>query len=259
MFACKRFLSVTTNTPNIMIYGDLGRFPLYVDGILSVIRYWFKIQYMTPCRLPKQAYTMLFNRISGSEGDANERQNWAFVVKDCLDKFGFSHVWIFSGVGDQKLFLKIFRQRIIDCFQQDWFFKLNNSNRYETYRSFKSLFEPERYLSALTLRKFRTAFVRLRFGVNQLNSNSKRFTKESDACPFCLVSETELHFLLFCPVYTALRQKYIHKYYRYNAFNRAEPMSFLLHNSSEYITRSVSMFIFYALKEREANIANLHA
>jgi hypothetical protein len=90
MFQCKRFLSVTTNTPNIIIYGDLGRFPLYVDGILSVIRYWFKIQYMTPCRLPKQAYTMLFNRISGLEGDANERQNWAFVVKDC-----FRQIWIF--------------------------------------------------------------------------------------------------------------------------------------------------------------------
>jgi hypothetical protein len=142
MFACKSFLSVTLKTPNVMIYGDLGRFPLYVDGILSMIRYWFKIQYMTPCRLPKQAFLMWLNRISAWEGDANQRHNWAFAVRECLDKFGFSHVWIFGGVGDQKLFLKIFKQRIIDCFQQDWFCKLNNSNRYEKYRSFKSLFQP---------------------------------------------------------------------------------------------------------------------
>jgi hypothetical protein len=78
-------------------------------------------------------------------------------------------------------------------------------------------------------------------------------------CVCLSVFSIEQNSLLFCPVYTELRQKYIYKYYRCNVSNRAEPMSFLLHNSSEYITRSVSMFIFYALKEREAKIANLHA
>ena len=29
MFACKRFLNVSVQTPNKMIYGDLGRYPVY--------------------------------------------------------------------------------------------------------------------------------------------------------------------------------------------------------------------------------------
>jgi hypothetical protein len=253
MFACKRFLNVNIRTPNIMVYGDLGRYPLYVDSTLYVIRYWLKLQKMALSRIPKQVYTMWCNRILGREGDANERHNWAYAVKQCLDLHGFSHVWIYGGVGDEKLFLKLFKQRMVDCFQQDWEYKLNNSERYETYRSFKSLFRPEKYLVQITLRKFRTAFARFRFGVNQLNIN-KRFTNDLVLCPSCACPETETHFLLECPLYSELREKYIFKFYR--QANNFQPLLFLMQNTRESVTRSVAMFIFYALKEREIRITN---
>ena len=32
LFACKKFLGVKQNTPNIMIYGECGRFPLYIES-----------------------------------------------------------------------------------------------------------------------------------------------------------------------------------------------------------------------------------
>jgi hypothetical protein len=157
------------------------------------------------------------------------------------------------GVGDEKLFLKLLRQRMIDCFQQDWEFKLNNSDRYETYRSFKSLFRSETYLTQITLRKFRSAFSRLRFGMNQLNCN-KRYAIDSAFCPFCNCPETEVHFLLECSIYLELRKKYLHKFYKKTAF---QPLTFLLQNDNEIVTRSVAMYVFYALKERETRLLNV--
>ena len=46
----------------------------------------------------------------------------------------------------------------------------------------------------------------------------------------------------------ALREKYIMKYIK-NAHDAS--LIFLLHNENVFVTRSVAMFIFYALKLRE--------
>ena len=246
MFACKRFLNVSIKTPNTMVYGELGRYPLYIDSTISAVRYWFKLQNMLLCRLPKQAYVMTKNRITGCTGDKNERHNWAFLLKKCLDFCGFSEVWINGGVGNEKMFLKIFKERLVDCYKQDWNGKLNNSERFQTYRSFKSLLQPEKYLQDITISKFRIAFSRFRLGVNDLNAN-KRFGIHSCACPFCAKVENEKHFLIECSKYDELREKFIFRYYK-NTHVPALP--FLLQNENTFITRAVGMFIYYAFKVR---------
>lgn len=39
----------------------------------------------------------------------------------------------------------------MDCYKQDWYSKLNGSDRFSKYPSFKSLLQPEKYLSDITL------------------------------------------------------------------------------------------------------------
>ena len=39
MMACKRFL-VPLRTPNKMVYGKLGRYPLFVNSTLTCLKYW---------------------------------------------------------------------------------------------------------------------------------------------------------------------------------------------------------------------------
>ena len=39
LMACKRFLGVPVRTPNKMVYGDLGRFPLFINSYISCIKY----------------------------------------------------------------------------------------------------------------------------------------------------------------------------------------------------------------------------
>ena len=59
LMACKRFLGVPIRTPNKMVYGDLGRFPLLINRYISCIKYWFRLLEMGNDRLPKTAYEML--------------------------------------------------------------------------------------------------------------------------------------------------------------------------------------------------------
>ena len=68
---------------------------------------------------------------------------------------------------------------------------------------------------------------RLRLGVSVLKSHRLRFsktTKENFDCPFCKDTyDSELHFLLVCPKYSALRKTYIPAkfYIRPSAFKMA--------------------------------------
>ena len=46
-----------------MVYGETGRYPLYIDSAISSLRYWFKPSKMPMTRFPKQALIMLKNSL----------------------------------------------------------------------------------------------------------------------------------------------------------------------------------------------------
>ena len=154
-------------------------------------------------RLPKQAYMR-------EKLEDTKQHNWALNIKKCLDQYGFSEIWTNEGVNNENSFLKALRQRIIDNFKQDWHDKISNSDRFQTYYSFKEWHCEEEYLLGITIGKFRKAFTRIRLGVNELCTNRRYIDRTADTkCPFCKVEETELHFLIKCPRYDRLRTKYI--------------------------------------------------
>ena len=56
MMACKRLFGVPLRTPNKMVYGELGRDPLFVNSTLRCLKYWLRVLKMYDMRIPKQAY-----------------------------------------------------------------------------------------------------------------------------------------------------------------------------------------------------------
>lgn len=40
---CKRILQVRSNTCTAGVYGELGRFPLFVQIYVRLLKYWFKV------------------------------------------------------------------------------------------------------------------------------------------------------------------------------------------------------------------------
>ena len=63
LYGLKRFLNVSMKTPNIMVYGDTGRYPLSFNAAMRVAEYWIKIFSMVEERLPKRTYRMLVQNI----------------------------------------------------------------------------------------------------------------------------------------------------------------------------------------------------
>ena len=161
-YAYKRFLNVSIHCSNKLLYGDVGRYPLKVYTKVNAIRYWLKIIKLAPSRLCHQAYTMLVN--SHEKG----RLNWVTEVRNLLCKNGFGIVWTMQTVGCEKTFLSELKQRLKDCYLQEWRVSLRENEDYALYNSCKSVFEPEKYLLFGLYKPYRDALVKFRMRVSPI-------------------------------------------------------------------------------------------
>ena len=93
LFGLKRYLGIDRRTPNDLVYGEVGRFPIEINASVRCIRYWLKLTRMDEHRLPLRAYRMLLNL------DQREKTNWVNHVRKALCVNGFSDVWDNQVVG----------------------------------------------------------------------------------------------------------------------------------------------------------------
>jgi hypothetical protein len=240
LLACKRFLGVTVKCPNKMVYGDLGRYPLFINTFVYAIRYWLRLVQLPSDRLSNQSYNMLLNL------DANGKSCWVSNVREILCNAGFNFVWLQQGVGDVKLFLKVLKNRLVDMFIQEWEGVIRDKDRYSGYRSFKVIFEREKYISYMDVYCFRVALSQLRFNVLPINNNLKRYNENENEkrCPFCLTCvEDEYHFIYKCSMYGDIRQTYLKDL-------RIIPFQTFMHYKEKTHSMQMAKYIFYAFKRR---------
>ena len=160
LFAMKSFLNVSSRTPNVMIYGDTGRFPLSINAKLRSIKYWLKVLNMSDDRLPKRVYDMnLCTSISNS---------WVSKIKSTLEECDYEEVWTNQRVPNERSFLRSIREKLISKFHADWESRVMSSPRYSFYRLFKSSCELEQYLYAIDKKIFRDIYVRFRMDTTDL-------------------------------------------------------------------------------------------
>ena len=170
LLACKRFLGVPLKAINKMVYGELGRYPLYINSNVRCLKYWFKLLQMDHNRLPKQAYTMLLSL------DQKGKRCWATEIKEMLQKAGYGYVWFNQGVHNPAQFIKVFRQRLIDTFKQEWSAAIRNKERYVLYSKITDDFGICAYINNIDIYCFRVALSQLRLGVLPINNNMKRYS-----------------------------------------------------------------------------------
>ena len=56
---CKNILGVRRSTPNVMIYYELGRFPMLITRKLRILKYWCKLMQTENCIL-KSCYEYMY-------------------------------------------------------------------------------------------------------------------------------------------------------------------------------------------------------
>ena len=208
---CKRILCVNNRSCNMAVYGELGRYPLYITRYIRIVKYWFKIM--------NSNNIIIQDVYNDAYGDyLKGKKNWVSDVKSIFDDFGFSEVFI-NPTFDLKEFVPLLKERMIDCFKQEWFAKISNSTMLTLYKHVKSNFKSEEYLDKLPLLS-RSYICKLRISAHSLQIQTGRFSRNNiprneRLCQVCQNGEIEdeFHFSLVCPKYEHLRRKYLDKYF----------------------------------------------
>ena len=247
---CKKILGVKPSTQNDFIYGELGRTDYQSRRYVSIIKFWLKVVSSHDNKYIRQIYAMMLNDMVTHP----LKQNWASRVKDLLSRLGFFEVWESQGVGNEKLFLGIFKQRVRDVFTQNWHLRLEDSTRARCFITFSS-FQYKTYLDMLNIAKYRKYLSRLRLSSHRLEVEAGRWAKpnkipyENRKCKNCDVLEDEFHFVMECSLYGDLRKKYIKRYY----WQRPNMLKFIELMSSEHCKtlKNLSVFIEKGFRVRK--------
>ena len=120
------------------------------------------------------------------------------------------------------------------------------------YNTFKSSLTMSPFLHDLKHIKARNCLLRIRLGVSQLRSHRLRFARNAEAdlaCPFCNYEiESEIHFILSCPMYNGIRDKYIPR--KYVRCPSRFKLSTLFASKNKYLQLRLATFLHKAFDVR---------
>ena len=215
---CKMVLKLRSSTPNVMIYGETGRFPLEVMVKIRMIKYWSRIVLGKKGKLSYISYNICKNHFfnHGLETD------WISFLNKILTSINYVN-WNYIEEHIAKHEVKMIGKDIKDSYVQSWNESVQNSPSCQSlYKHIKFLFEPEFYLSKLPdslriyISKFRTTNHRLPIQRGRYDGT----LREERFCRLCDEQAVgdEFHFILQCknPRLIELRSKYLAPYYRFS-------------------------------------------
>ncbi len=241
----KKNFNVSRPTPNTLVYGETGRYPLSVNMALKTVKFWLRVVSMSGERYTRKAYNMLFSM------DEQGKETWVTTVRTFLILHGFEDVWLLQSVGDVTCFLACLKQKLIHKALSNWQVHINTSDRFIVYRNFKSVIMTETYLTVVEQKHLRDLYCRFRLGISDLLCHSKRYSTSSTMCPMCSeCSENELHFLFECPAYDKLRTRYVP--FSGAIGNLEENFKWLMSCTETSIIYTLARFMYCAFKLRNA-------
>ena len=231
------------------MYGELGKIPLKLQRKLITLKYWVKLLNSDKDSILYKIYNTLKNDSDNEETYNNN--NWAHHIKRILNECGLYYLW--QNQSNMNISYDIIRQRVLDMYYQSWYSGINNSRRLETYSLFKHEFKFERYLDFINDNRLRSALTSFRVSSHKLQIERGRhlnIPRNERICRNCNSNmiENEYHFLLICPKYSDLRNKYIKRYYF--TWPTIQKFTNLMSKNSKFIVNNLSKFIYFASLRR---------
>ena len=146
-------------------------------------------------------------------------------------------------------------QRIKDQYIQNWFSQLENYAKLDTYRTFKSTFEPQKYITCLNNWCHFYSLARFRCSAHKFAIEEGRYRNQERnniICQQCNLHmiDNEYHFLLICPSYTELRNTHLPRYLR--TWPTITKFKFLINTNSEIKIRNLATFLYHTFKKRNS-------
>ena len=83
---CKYSIGVKQTTINAAVFGELGRFPLYINSLTAIVKYWLKLSNTQHIILQTLFKSMI-------EDDENGMKHWVTTIKQMLNVYGFKYAF----------------------------------------------------------------------------------------------------------------------------------------------------------------------
>ena len=166
---------------------------------------------------------------------------WVTGIPEIVCKTGSYFVWLQQSVGDVKSILYVFNPRLLDMFTQKW--TANVSLFQKIIWSLKSIYQ-------ILIFCFRVTLTQLIPGALSINNDMHRYSdcNTNRNCVFCPdIVGNEDHFLLVCPLYTDLRNRFLEQ-------NGAQSLQDMLQLKDTKRCLLLSKFTFHAMNRRKQNI-----
>ena len=211
----KRVLGVYKTTPNCMVYGEVGRFPLANMVHNRMISFWIKVS--DPEGKASKFSNIFYKLIYKLHVNNIYDSPWLLKIKSLLCNSGNPSFWFNQEDYTSKIFMKsILAKHFEDQYIQEWNLEVNRNRKCVIYRIFKETHGFEKYLTKLNfvdrrgLCKFRTGNHRLPIAksryMSQAQDVSCKFCNQNDICD-------EFHVLFVCKHFDEKRKLFLKKYF----------------------------------------------
>ena len=207
----KSVLGVRQQTPTLALYGETGRFPLYLRQQDLVLKYWRRLQKLDKDTILYKIYSELVDL------DLQGYKTWVTkarticLIEDSIEAAHGSHRHIsVPGI--------LLEHGPRYCkFAYDWHIKINDSEtnpKLRTYKRFKKSFRCEPYLKCIRNKSHLNSLIRFRTSSHNLAIETGRHSRpalpiEKRTCKFCPDNpiDDEMHMLLQCSYHNGERCK----------------------------------------------------
>ena len=207
---------VKSSTCNMAIYGETGRFPLYLYHKCKVIDYWIRLELLPENKLVKQSFNMIKNLHQCGF------KTWLEKVENILKEANMGPLqdqdYLENKAGNLKHIYNSVKQALYDDFTNSWPTEINEYPKMRTYVTFKQELRMETYLLEIKDFKLRRLLSRFRLSSHDLEIERGRYLKppvpaSERFCKTCQNNciEDEKHILVECQTYSKLRSDFFEK------------------------------------------------
>jgi hypothetical protein len=248
---CRFVLGVNKRAPNIGIYGETGRFPMFISSVTLYIKYWHRL---AQC---DKKDVLLYNAY---RYNIDNNSTWKKGVVKLLD-LGSTTIERACKTKCNVLTRMIAEKCKLE-FRNEWRNELFNDSRTGNFgnklrclRTFKDRFRFEPYLQKCNntinrknIAKLRLSCHRLQIEIGRYNSGPSRLRPEERICRYCTSGhcEDELHFIIECPLYENERKllfKCLNMYPNFAELDSKNKFIFLMSNEETSIIKAVGNYV----------------
>ena len=257
---CKFSLGVGKRSSNLAVIGELGRYPLFIEIIISMF------SYLT--RISKSKDILLSEALSVSKllSDQNTK-SWYSTTLSLLKYLKLDLRFVMNSKTNLKHFLYT---KLKSNYNRLWFLSLHDDkinkdfgNKLRTYRLFKNNISLEPYLSMKNDEQ-RILLSKLRISNHNLEIERGRhrgLQAKERICKLCLKEvEDEIHFLLKCEALQNVRTPFIdlinNNNYNFKHLDIREQFIWLMSNEDNFIINQLSDMILKLHSSRNDIIQN---